>query len=210
MKALEFYWLLQEQEGIDFINALSETDNMTVFSSTILKLYLDFIWSKTRPKIMAYRFFPFIVTFLVFSFFSTHGALMKINDPSNWGVEHTITGIVAFILSLYSLVFEGMKMSSLGGKYLNGWNTFFLISVLLNLITSLMDTLDHLEVISISNDVMKVMHSFTMLLMYFQVLYFMRILKTTAKLVRYVVEIMKEMRSFLLLMIVSILAIAHW
>ena len=49
-----------------------------------------------------------------------------------------------------------------------------------------------------------------MLFMYLQLFYFLRIFKPTAQMVRMIVEITKDMSSFLIMMIIAIFAIAHW
>ena len=68
---IEFDWVLSTSEGEEFLQQLSETENLGFFEIDVVKHIIMFQWSYFLPKIIIYLFTPFIVHFLLFVLYTT-------------------------------------------------------------------------------------------------------------------------------------------
>lgn len=66
IKGIEFDWIFTDKEGKNFLDELSETDNMDIFNHSIIKDIIWFQWSKIKPYIIYLQFVPFVLYFFSF------------------------------------------------------------------------------------------------------------------------------------------------
>ena len=86
-----------------------------------------------------------------------------------------------------------------------------MISTILTILTSVFDLIEQFTVgFTAHSDLLTTIFSFAMFFLYFQMLYYLRLFRKTAQMVRMVIEITKDMKNFLLLMLTSTIALAHW
>jgi len=82
------------------------------------------------------------------------------------------------------------------------WNYIDLVPPVMVLLITMINTL------SISTPIESVLKSMGSLFMWLKLLYFMRIYRTTGYLVRMIVQVIQEMKVFLLVLLITILAVA--
>jgi len=71
VKAIEFDWIFNSEEGNKFLANLSETDNINIFGYDIIKDIILFQWSHFKSTIIYKLFIPYLFYFLIFILFST-------------------------------------------------------------------------------------------------------------------------------------------
>lgn len=144
VEALEYHWLLMEPEGRLFVNELAKTNNIEVFGSKVLRYYIDFMWSKTKPLVLWKRFFPFLVHFVMFILYSTVTFQARLENKNHEPL-HMGLGIVCWLLNLYGLIYDILKIVSMGKLFLGFWNISFFISLVFNAIVVPIDIFEHLD-----------------------------------------------------------------
>ena len=112
--------------------------------------------------------------------------------------------------AVYMLILEVLKVFDLGKNYFLVWNMVHLISCILNITVTLLDLFSILDMRHGNDLLITSFFSFAMFMMYLKLFYFMRIFKKHANMVRMIIEITKDMKSFLFLMLLAIIGLGHW
>ena len=64
INGIEFDWLFSENEGVNFLETLSNTNSIEVFSIEIIKYIIIYLWSFYRKAIFLQMFIPFVLYFI--------------------------------------------------------------------------------------------------------------------------------------------------
>jgi len=66
VNAIRADWVFKTEEGTRFLEQLSESDDMSLFTLDSVQTLVFFQWRMMRPVIIRYLFLPFLVYFFLF------------------------------------------------------------------------------------------------------------------------------------------------
>ena len=171
----------QEKVGDDFFAALAKTEDMSLFSNTVVKAVIDYKWPLVREYTIKFLFVPFIIylaTFIVFS---------NVFDGQIEADENTKRAKLALIIILYILsgYLFFSELLQIWTQRLLYFHTVWNIPDLLTPILVVVVISHHLHT-DITPDYVKpsfivTVHSFTSLFIWIKFLYFLRIYRPTGK-----------------------------
>lgn len=134
---IEFDWVLSTSEGEEFLQQLSETENLGFFEIDVVKHIIMFQWSYFLPKIIIYLFTPFIVHFLLFVLYTTWILDKKYNYYEKWNNWYTASFSMGIAILVFQVFFIYIEIHQLIFHKLNYfksfWNMLDISSILLNI-----------------------------------------------------------------------------
>ena len=207
IKGIEFDWVFKSKEGSDFLQELSETDNIRIFEHEIIKDIVLFQWSYFKIHIILKLLIPYIVYFLIFVLHVTyiikneHYETSKESQP--YHISAWIFGSIILIFNVFWAYVEFTQMMFHKSVYFKSfWNLLDLSSVALNTAVVIMEfsSADFANINRVS--------SVSVLILYFKIFYFLRIFFATGYLVRMIVQIVVDMKNFVVVLIISVMAFA--
>lgn len=163
---------------------------------------------------MRYYFYPYIVFLATFSGWSNF--LYEKRDQPGWSAgNYAACGVLVFFCFYYG-VSEIRQFTVAGWDYFfDAWNYLDILPIALVLSTTIwtvydcvLDDLDDDKNVATVQLWRDYLQSLAALGMWFKFIYFLRCTDSTGWLVRMLVEVMKDMGSFLLVYVITILAFA--
>lgn len=143
---------------------------------------------------------PYCLYLLTFVLYTNFLYFDRDNNP--W--TQLLYTIIIVGLSIYFLFNEFVQLKDdIGGYFLSVWNYIDILPPVLAL--SCM-AVEHFTLFDNLDDSMQYFHSFTTFVSWLKLLYFMRIFKNTGHLIRIIVDVIYDMRHFLLVLFITILA----
>lgn len=204
--AIEFDWLLKEQEGEDFLQQLSDTDDLSFFEIDIVKFIIKFQWKRYLPRIALYLFLPFLIFFIAFLIFATW-IINEMHQNDYEGPYRQAAVIYAILLGCYQIFFLSVEINQImrntNGYFTSFWNVVDVISILINYVLILM--------VCFKSDPKSenAVAGVAVLLMWFRVFYLLRVFTQTAYLVGMITAIIVDMRYFVVALLLAILAFGN-
>jgi hypothetical protein len=207
IKAIQFDWIFNEDEGKNLMVALSRTDDLEIFGVKVIKYVITYVWKFYRRAIFIQIFIPFILYFICFLLYGTWINLEKDKEDSE-GSDYSIGNYaliaIIFIFILFFSYLEIRKMIYYKLSYFRSfWNILDIASLAINTTTIICD----LAGLSVRNRVPII--AIAVLLMWLKLCYFGRMSFKTAWLVRMVVSVIQGMVYFLVVFVLFILAFAN-
>ena len=115
---------------------------------------------------------------------------------------------IMLIFATYFIANEIKQFNQKGGEYFKDvWNYIDIIPPVGIYVISVMILLNLFR-IEVNNELQRTINSFITFFMWFKLLYFLRIFKTTGYLIGMILEVVKDMRHFFLVLLVTIIAFA--
>ena len=208
IKGIEFGWIFSSQEGADFLQELSETENIRIFEHDIIKDIVLFQWSYFKIHIILKLLIPYLIYFLIFvlhvTFIIKNEYAESKGENRPFHISAWVFGSVILIFNVFWAYVEFTQMMFHKSVYFKSfWNLLDLSSVVLNTAVVIMEfsTADFAQINRVS--------SVSVLILYFKIFYFLRIFFETGYLVRMIIEIVKDMRNFVLILLISVFAFAN-
>mmetsp|Transcript_33876 Transcript_33876/g.24919 ORF Transcript_33876/g.24919 Transcript_33876/m.24919 type:complete len:250 (+) Transcript_33876:3741-4490(+) len=190
-----------------FFDALEEVENMDFFSTKAITKFIDFKWPLVFHYTVRKLFIPFLVYMVAYVLFMSW-IYLKRYESLGW--EYTSYVFMA-ILILYSLYFCFIEISQIreeGPKYLTSvWNyldmvpPFFLLVFIPLAYEGYFEDPAHKSLEASMQGIMS-------LFIWLKMLYFLRIFDQTGYLVRIIIEVIYDMRYFLMILILTFVAFA--
>lgn len=206
IKALEFNWIFNENEGKQFLNNLSEAQDDSVLEVEVIKNMVQYLSKYYRRAVFFRVFLPFLVYFTMFIAYSTWINNEK-NNEVGFGTYSTINLILTVLMAgfiLFFLYFEIKKVIYYKFRYiLNFWNMVDISSILFNTTCLVMD------VVGTSERTRIPIIACATFVMWVKLVYFGRLWSKTAWLVRMVIAVVQGMKYFLIIFFVSILGFGN-
>ena len=207
VKAIEFDWILKSHEGEEFLQRLSETDNLEYFQIDLIKNIIWFQWSYFLPRIIAALFIPFLAFFLLFILYTTWLINEKHEEEEDWGPWHRATFGVSLAILIFQAFFVYVEMHQLYFHRLlyfkSFWNILDIISIFLNV------TVVILDLSGADEDDVNAVACIAVLVLWFRLFYLLRVFSETAYLISMIQAIILEMKYFVLALVIAILAFAN-
>jgi hypothetical protein len=69
IRSLDTSWIFKQDEGMQFLIALSESENMSYFGIDTIKLLVNYQWRRIKPLIIYFLFIPFLLNMILFNFY---------------------------------------------------------------------------------------------------------------------------------------------
>jgi len=203
IRAIEFDWIFNKNEGVDFLRTLYNIEGTELFSLTLVRHIIRFLWSYYRTYIVIFLFIPYMVYITLFVLYSTWIHKSKVDDGAGewegYGLANTLSVICIMLFILYFFYYEVRQILFHKLDYfMSFWNMVDLVSLILN------STICIWDVAGLNEQDLNVLMSWAVLFMWLKVFYFGRIFKSTAALITMVIEITINMQSFLFVFILSV------
>ena len=201
--------------GRQMMAALSESDDISVFDRVFVQAILEYQWPAIRQAIIRDLFLPYVVFFLAFNYYALYW-FEKDNNERSPSVVHMVEGVLIrlslVIFCVYFCMNEYIQFQneSSAFKYLTSfWNYIDLIPnilVLCALAIALIKgyTTDK----SVNGDVMqweRYLNAIASFFICFRLLYFLRIFRMYGHLIKTIVEVLIDMKVFMVILFMSIL-----
>ena len=204
---IEFDWLLKTSEGEEFLQQLSDTDNLGFFEIDLIKQIILFQWKYFLPRIIVFLFVPFIAHFIIFVLYTTWILDKKYSNFEMWnnwyraafgmGIAILVFQLFFIYIEIHQLIFHRL------GYFKSFWNMLDISSILLNIAVVVWDfTRWQL------NDIIAIAWV-AVLVLWFRLFYLLRVFSETAYLISMIQAIIIEMKYFVLALVIAILAFAN-
>jgi hypothetical protein len=158
------------------------------------------------PKVREYTikrlFIPYCVFVIVFATYMN----IVFEDKDNMPLTNLIYEVLLFLFASYYLQNETAQLSVCGIDYLKSlWNYIDIIPPTLIYMIIAINLSGYLG-FTVTNSFLRSVHAIASFFMWFKLLYFMRIFRNTSYLIRMIITVIYDMRSFLLLLFITIIA----
>ena len=200
----EIYHYL-DKDFQSFFDELAITNNTKFFEKKSIQTLIDFNYLILRRFIIAFLFAPFLVYHILFVIWANdiYQYMLYNNAYSDANIGIII---VLLIFSAYFLSNEIRQIYREGLDYiLSVWNYIDIIGpagVVFTCILALLQYRGH----EIQIELTACVQSITTLFMWIKVLYFMRIFRHTGYLIRMLIEVLSDMSTFLLVLLITLTA----
>lgn len=90
VEAVEFGWVLDDNQGIEFLKGLSKTDSIDIFELRMIRTIINYLWKHYRRTLRFVILIPnfiFIVTYIVYVTWIHHE---KEVEDSTWSSYYTV------------------------------------------------------------------------------------------------------------------------
>ena len=141
---IEFGWIFNSQEGADFLQELSETENIRIFEHNIIKDIVLFQWSYVKIHIILKLLIPYLIYFLIFVLHVTY--IIKNehyesgNESGPYHISAWVFGSIILIFNVFWAYVEFTQMMFHKSVYFKSfWNLLDLSSVVLNTAVVIME-----------------------------------------------------------------------
>lgn len=203
IRAIEFDWIFSKDEGVTFLENLATTDNIELFSLTLIRYIIRFLWTFYRKAIVLYLFIPFLIYFTLFILYATWIHDKAFDDGNeyskNYGIANIIMIITILIFISYFFYFEIRQMMFHKLNYfISFWNLIDLISLILNGFIMIYDLSGGREQRLVT------LQGIAVLFIWLKLFYFGRIFLSTAAMIRMIIEITVDMKYFLVVLLMAI------
>ena len=190
-----------------FFDALSEAENMDFFKTKAVKKFIDFKWPLVFKYTVRRLFIPFLIYMFTYVFYMSGVYINRDTSEFMTNVNYGCEGV----LIMFSLYFCSIEISQLGEegiKYMfSVWNyldlvpPFFLLAFIPMELTGYFDIPENKPVEGSMQAVMS-------LFIWLKMLYFLRIFEKTGYLIMIIIEVIIDMKYFLLILLLTFFAFA--
>ena len=206
IKAVELDDIFVGESSRMWMKALTETENIDIFSLKVIQAIIFFQWKYFKRMIIWKVFVPFIAYFLLFI---VYGSLMLRNKASEtewgpWSTGTLVFSILVLIMAVYMAYIEVEQLKFHKWDYFSSfWNLVDLVSLVLNVVTMICD------LVQLPSQDVATLAAIAVLFMWLKTFYFLRIFSSTASLVRMIIEITSDMKYFLVVLMMAVLAFTN-
>ena len=139
IRAIEFDWIFNKTEGVQFLKTLASTDNIELFSLDLIKHIIRFCWGYYRKYIVIFLFIPYMIYITSFVLYSTWIHKEKIDrNNGNWesyGLANSIMVIFLLLMISYFSYYEIRQILFHKLSYfISFWNLVDISSLILNFV----------------------------------------------------------------------------
>ena len=179
-----FDYKLNSQDMIALVDSLSDATSQEIFETRAISLLISYLWQGIQSF--------YIVLAILFSIQTILISLYTALDQRNYTLE-----IPILVLGVFFLSYEAIELIAEGYKaYLSSaWNYIDLPGNTLIILTIL------LVWMGLDHDILNWLFSFMLAFTYVRLISYFRMIKQTRKLVRVIIRILKDIRSFAAILI---------
>ena len=210
---MQFHYLcldkIQGNDKIQLTKTLMENADLGLFEQEAIQIIIDFKWYSYAKKFFFVKFYIYLV--FIISFYLDVGTLNSwhndddVNEHRIKDFWYGIRKFVGMIIQFFFLVYEFVQFRHEGNDYWGDfWNIFELLGIFCYFWASTLDIM-YQNV----TDLMRIVYSITVLLSLVKVLYLIRVFKNLSFLVMMVIQVVKDVRYFIVIYSIFVLAFAY-
>jgi len=197
--------LFQGKSISEFCYELDQIEDEKILGNETLEIIIGEIWKTTRPRILWFIFVPYMLKFILFIVY-----ISFIFQPDG---ERTLTD---WIIQIPILLFSLIQLFMVGKQMLHKGASHYFLSV--GVIWNLLDIASLVLVsIFIVMNLMGYIHDANLYIigglavfcLWLKLFYFMRMFQDTAAFVRMIIEMLIDIKIFLFIFFVGILAFSN-
>jgi hypothetical protein len=223
VEAIDFDWIFGEngKNAENFIRLLTQQDNTKMFVQKSIRVFIELLWEHYQPAIVRKVFFKYIFYLILVIGLSSQiaGAYLHIlttgrNDDhaALYKVETVGFSVGILFFWLFFFKIEIQQLIQLGWGYFGDtWNVIDMTSLVLNM--SQIVTLN-INVwagkIIIDANLIRAIGAVGCFVMWVKVFYWMRLFKSTAPFVTLIMTTLADIKVFMIMLIIIILAFANF
>jgi hypothetical protein len=172
----------------------------------VIQILVDFNYDLAREYIIRRLFIPYCAFMFCYFVFMNYIYESHDNNPVSKQLFYPFLALNV-IGATYFMANEIKQLRTEGFEYLiSVWNYIDLIPPFGIYLISLLLLIDQLSSFELSLSIVRTILSLTTFFMWFKFLYFLRIFKSTGYLIRMIFEVIKDMRNFFLVLLITIAA----
>lgn len=181
---MEFDWIFYGDDSNSFIKTLADTNNDNLFDISTVKTVILFLWKQYYKRIFYLQLIPFALYLLFFCVYVTfiYERVQQGDGVHKWRSLHNFFVVIVTLCTAYFILFEILQFTQRKGNYFKKvWNWIDMVTYLLNIFFILTDLsgVDPLQV--------RPLGAIAVLLMWFKLLYFLRLFLPTLYMIRMVI-----------------------
>jgi Polycystin cation channel len=214
----------------NFFNKLKDCDNYEIFEQSAIKKIIEFKWPLTREYTIKKQLIPYLVFMFTFLIYMNEVYVMRF-DYAGMDIVNYVFIVILGCMSGYFFTLEMKQLRNEGLDYLKSfWNYLDLIPPLtlsIFLPMELLGFFDYRDQINVYlseqaiasqfgktvedptvtiRTIEGMLQSILSLIVWLKLLYFLRIFKSTGYYIRTITEVIKDMRYFLLMLLLTFIA----
>ena len=207
IKAIEFDWIFNTKEGDEFLGSLADTENSKLFGIEVIKDIILMLWSYFKMHIIFKLLVPYFLYFIIFLVHTTYiikNEHYESSESQPYHIAAWVFGVTILVFNVYWAYVEFTQMLFHKiGYFKSFWNVLDLVSVIMNSAVVIM------EFSGAKFENINRVASVSVLILYFKIFYFLRIFFETGYLVRMIIEIVIDMRNFVVVLLIAIMAFGN-
>jgi len=221
VKALDMDWLFENNNANTILNVLANDDtNNRVLTQEAIQVFLDLTWEVYQPAIIKKVFIPYLFYLCLMCRLVCQSARAYVNnisfdqtpevvaerDAVRLSMEIMIP--IAMFLMLFFLAFEVPQMLDMGASYIfDTWNFIDVSIVYLNMIFLIMIVGDLIkEQVYFPLEIMQIVGSFGIFMMWLKVFYWCRIFSSLAYYVKLILQTLIDSGAFMFMCLIVCIA----
>ena len=196
-------------KGEEIMKLLSDKKFLSLMDIPFIKYFVMYQWLNVKKKIQRKLLFPFLSLLLLFTvyaiYFVNYSSLAPVADNDGvWGwikliFNYSNIGLLSGVL-LYFLFVEAKQLIRDPGDYVTSfWNLSDLISYLMCLAVIVFDQL------GVPKTLLRPTSAICLIVLWIRMFYFLRVFESTARLIRMIIEIVNDMKNYLVVLFIGIL-----
>ena len=192
--------------SVEFFKGLSESSNLDIFTKESVRALIKFKWPLIKEWTIKKLMIPYMILLVILTIYTT-GIYYeaKEGEPLPQRLD-PIFKILLILFSLYFLKLEWEQLLELKASYFTSvWNFLDVFPPSLAMILIVWDIFTFTSVTIVE----PALWSIVAFLMWLKFLYFFRIFEPTAYLIRMIIEVAIDMRAFMIVLIVCIIAFGN-
>jgi hypothetical protein len=202
IEAIEFGWILNNNEGVKFLKNLSKTGTNEIFELRVIQLIVTYLWRHYNKIFKFYVLLPNSIFLVLFIIYCTWLHQAKTEEEGSWGTYYSLNFaaiIVLLVLLTYMLLIELFHIKYHKLEYFKSlWMNFSWISIVLSIFVVVSDLL------GLSERNFIAVSSVSLFIHYSRLLYFAKYNKSVAYLSKMIVQVAYDSRYFLFVFLMSV------
>eukprot|EP00347_Sterkiella_histriomuscorum_P008832 403343569 len=194
--------LLSEQ-GEEIMDKLSDKKYLAIMDIPFIKYLVMYQWLQVKHTIHNKLLYPFFVMLGLFTVYCLNIDFKEVPDEKEWYQQmfNWIFAIILFNVLSYFFYVEVIQFIKDPKDYFTDfWNFSDLFSYTLCLLVVLFDRIP-----SVPNSVNRPIASLCLIILWIKLFYFLRVFESTSRLIRMIIEIVNDMKNFLMVLTIGII-----
>lgn len=208
LKVLEFDWVFRGDSAKMFIEELATTPNDNIFTVESIQTSIRFLWDFYQPEIIKKIYIPYMVYFLSFVLYAS---AIYGSQFGEYGPKY-LFAIYCIGYSGYILFMEFKQFLDQGTKYFEMpsfmWNLLDIVSSNLVIFFLVLDVVSGFTTF-IPEVYIRIIAATAAFLLWLKFFTFLRVFNNFSAFIRMIIEMMRDMSTFLSMLVLGILSFAN-
>eukprot|EP00347_Sterkiella_histriomuscorum_P022786 403337167 len=190
---------------LDLFSALAETDNPEYFNKKVVQKLIEFNYPLVKEYLLKKLFYPFCVFLVIYQFFIFEVNEKRESEAFYGTIFYPVLAVVV-LFATYFLSNEMVQLRNNGLEYFTDvWNYIDIIPPV-GIFTISVMILMGANGVEINIHYQRSLIAIISFFMWMKLLYFLRIFRSTGYLIGMILEVIKDMRFFFVVLLITIIA----